>query len=49
MWRYYFENTDAVIFVVDSADSSRLAEAKKELDNVLRYDNHLFFVKVINK
>jgi signal recognition particle receptor subunit beta len=48
MWRYYFENTDAVIFVVDSADSSRLAEAKKELDNVLTY-NHLFFVKVINK
>merc|ERR1711994_794704 len=28
LWRHYFENSDAVIFVVDSQDRGRLAEAK---------------------
>jgi GTPase SAR1 family protein len=30
-WRCYFPNTDAIIFVVDSADVERLAIAKQEL------------------
>ena len=35
LWRYYYHNTVAVIFVVDSADSERFAEAAKELCWVL--------------
>ena len=30
-WRNYFENTDALVYVIDSADESRLVEAKDEL------------------
>lgn len=30
-WRCYYPNTDAIIFVVDSADVERLAIAKQEL------------------
>ena len=35
LWQHYFENTDALIFVVDSQDRARLAEARKELEFVL--------------
>ena len=35
LWQHYFENTDALIFVVDSHDRARLAEARKELEFVL--------------
>merc|ERR1712211_149173 len=38
LWQHYFENSDAVIFVVDSQDRGRLAEAKEELDGVLNDD-----------
>ncbi|KAG1747823.1 ADP-ribosylation factor [Suillus paluster] len=31
LWQYYFHNTQAVIFVVDSSDHDRIAEAKEEL------------------
>ena len=31
LWRHYFKNTDAIIFVVDSADRERVAEAREEL------------------
>mmetsp|Transcript_7277 Transcript_7277/g.23866 ORF Transcript_7277/g.23866 Transcript_7277/m.23866 type:complete len:129 (+) Transcript_7277:70-456(+) len=30
-WRCYYPNTDAIIFVVDSADKERLAIARQEL------------------
>lgn len=30
-WRCYYPNTDAIIFVVDSCDSSRLGTAQQEL------------------
>ena len=30
-WRCYYPNTDAIIFVVDSADTDRLKIAKQEL------------------
>ena len=30
-WRCYYPNTDAIIFVVDSVDTDRLAIAKQEL------------------
>eukprot|EP00013_Stygamoeba_regulata_P022616 CAMPEP_0177657452 /NCGR_PEP_ID=MMETSP0447-20121125/16198_1 /TAXON_ID=0 /ORGANISM="Stygamoeba regulata, Strain BSH-02190019" /LENGTH=185 /DNA_ID=CAMNT_0019161819 /DNA_START=125 /DNA_END=682 /DNA_ORIENTATION=- len=35
LWRHYFEGTNGLIFVLDSADKSRLAEARRELDNLL--------------
>lgn len=31
LWKHYFQNTDALIFMVDSADPSRFEEAKEEL------------------
>ena len=38
LWRYYFENTDALIYVVDSNDPERLDEAASELHKVLADD-----------
>lgn len=35
-WRNYFEKTDGLIWVVDSADLARLADCKQELHNVLK-------------
>jgi ADP-ribosylation factor-like protein 2 len=34
-WRNYFEQTDALIWVVDSADTDRLAMCRAELDALL--------------
>mmetsp|Transcript_7750 Transcript_7750/g.10801 ORF Transcript_7750/g.10801 Transcript_7750/m.10801 type:complete len:238 (-) Transcript_7750:2580-3293(-) len=31
LWRHYYQNTDAIIFVVDSNDHERLDQAKDEL------------------
>ena len=37
MWRYYFQNTQAVIYVVDCNDHERLEnEAKEELHHLLQ-------------
>ncbi|XP_061694595.1 ADP-ribosylation factor-like protein 14 [Syngnathoides biaculeatus] len=35
-WRSFYQDTAAVVFVVDSADRSRVQEAKRELENALR-------------
>ncbi|XP_057663997.1 ADP-ribosylation factor 2-like [Diorhabda carinulata] len=35
LWRHYFANTDGLIFVVDSNDRDRIAEAEEELHNML--------------
>eukprot|EP01102_Stenamoeba_stenopodia_P009693 TRINITY_DN2864_c1_g1_i1.p2 TRINITY_DN2864_c1_g1~~TRINITY_DN2864_c1_g1_i1.p2 ORF type:complete len:186 (+),score=43.83 TRINITY_DN2864_c1_g1_i1:414-971(+) len=35
LWRYYFEGTHALIFVVDSSDVSRIDEAQAELERLL--------------
>jgi len=35
LWRHYFLNTQAVVFVVDSNDTTRLKEARDELWKVL--------------
>ncbi|KAI0461417.1 ADP-ribosylation factor, Arf Arf6 [Komagataella kurtzmanii] len=35
LWRHYFSGTDALIYVVDSADQSRLSDAKNELLKVI--------------
>ena len=34
-WRCYYANTDAIIYVVDSADRERLAISKSELVSML--------------
>jgi ADP-ribosylation factor protein 1 len=38
LWRHYYANTNAVIFVVDSNDRERLAEARDELQKMLSDD-----------
>ena len=35
LWNYYYQNTDALIFVVDSADRDRLDVAREELQRLL--------------
>ncbi|CAN0476668.1 unnamed protein product, partial [Hapterophycus canaliculatus] len=39
LWRHYFVNTDALIFMVDSSDQERLEEARDEMFHVLRDPN----------
>lgn len=38
LWRHYYRGTDALVFVVDSADVDRLTEAREELHHVLGDD-----------
>lgn len=35
LWRHYFQNTQGLIFVVDSNDRDRVFEAKDELHKML--------------
>ena len=35
IWSEYFISTNAIVFLVDSADHQRFTDAKKELDNLL--------------
>merc|ERR1712166_460030 len=37
-WRNYFDNTDVLIYVVDSSDRRRIEEAKDELQDLLDED-----------
>jgi len=34
LWKHYFENTDALVFLVDSNDDMRMREAREELHRV---------------
>lgn len=36
LWRHYFANTSAIIYVVDSNDPLRLDEARDEMNLVVR-------------
>ncbi|KAL4222219.1 ADP-ribosylation factor [Mactra antiquata] len=38
LWRHYFQNTQGLIFVVDSNDRERIGEAKEELSRMLNED-----------
>ncbi|KAK1387411.1 ADP-ribosylation factor [Heracleum sosnowskyi] len=38
LWRFYFQNTQGIIFVVDSNDRERVMEAKDELHRMLNED-----------
>ena len=35
LWRHYYLNTDALIFVLDSSDHERMEEARDEMFHVL--------------
>jgi virulence-associated protein VapD len=35
LWRHYFQNTQGLIFVVDSNDRERVSEARDELQRML--------------
>ena len=38
LWRYYYEGTDGLIFVVDSNDRTRVKQAREELHKMLAQD-----------
>jgi signal recognition particle receptor subunit beta len=38
LWRHYFQNTQGLIFVVDSNDRERVTEACDELNKMLNED-----------
>jgi len=38
LWRHYFQNTQGLIFVVDSNDRERVGEAAEELNKMLNED-----------
>merc|ERR1711941_229394 len=38
LWRYYYNNTQGVIFVVDSNDRDRMEEAREELMRMMNED-----------
>ena len=38
LWRHYFQNTQGLIFVVDSNDRERIGEASEELNKMLSED-----------
>jgi len=38
LWRHYYKNTDALIWVVDSTDKERIEESQEEMNSVLRHE-----------
>lgn len=38
LWQYYFNNTQAVIFVVDASDTDRISEARDTLLGMMRHE-----------
>ena len=38
LWRHYFQNTQGLIFVIDSNDRERVGEARDELQRMLAED-----------
>lgn len=38
LWRYYYQNTQGVIYVVDSNDRDRIPDAREELQRLLNDD-----------
>eukprot|EP01126_Amoeba_proteus_P010645 TRINITY_DN14174_c0_g2_i3.p1 TRINITY_DN14174_c0_g2~~TRINITY_DN14174_c0_g2_i3.p1 ORF type:complete len:178 (+),score=28.72 TRINITY_DN14174_c0_g2_i3:60-593(+) len=38
LWRYYYQNTEGIIFVVDSNDRERIPEAGLEIKKLLRQE-----------
>jgi ADP-ribosylation factor-like protein 1 len=46
-WRCYYNNTDAVIYVVDSADGERIGVARDELMSMLEVGFAMLFAIVV--
>lgn len=42
LWRHYFQNTQGLIFVVDSNDRDRVVEARDELHRMLNEVNYCY-------
>ncbi|XP_022315498.2 uncharacterized protein LOC111119545 [Crassostrea virginica] len=38
LWRHYYQNTEGLIYVVDSSDRERIAESREELFGILQSD-----------
>ncbi|EGC32132.1 hypothetical protein DICPUDRAFT_92653 [Dictyostelium purpureum] len=38
LWKYYFLNCNALVFVIDSSDRERIDEAKEEFDKLMTQD-----------
>ena len=38
LWKHYYQNAQAIIFVIDSSDRDRIAMASEELSRMLRED-----------
>ncbi|KAL0487237.1 ADP-ribosylation factor [Acrasis kona] len=52
LWRHYYKDTNVIAFVVDSADHSRMSEAKQEIFNLLNdplLDPNILFLIYANK
>lgn len=41
LWRHYFQNTQGLVFVVDSSDKERISEARNELHRILNENTEL--------
>lgn len=48
LWRHYFQNTQGLIFVVDSNDRDRIGEAKDELHRMLNEVRMVFFLAIVH-
>ena len=44
LWRHYYQNTQGIIFVVDSNDTERLEEAKDELHKMVSFYSWRFSI-----
>nr|XP_022315502.1 ADP-ribosylation factor 3-like isoform X2 [Crassostrea virginica] len=38
LWKHYYQNTEGLIYVVDSSDRERIAESREELFGILQSD-----------
>lgn len=36
LWRFYYQNTQGIIFVVDSTDRERITDAREELHKMVK-------------
>ena len=37
LWHHYYQGTEGLIYVIDSNDPERIAEAREELEGILRF------------
>lgn len=51
LWKEYFLNVDAVVYIIDAGDSRRFKESRKELNSLLNEDDlsHVPFLILGNK